>query len=215
MIMSTLSLCMANIGAQEVPFTGYEREHRYTRRIVDGTAENDLLYPHEDKPAEYGTAYPTCVLLAKSELTKQRTETLGKMLNPTEGDACAAGLHYASCTEQGSENSSKPELSTPTTFSGDLPCADCAGTRLAFTLRADGIFLSRRTYVGAPEGKVESFYDLGRWSLEAAGTRLVLYGGKEAPERFEVKDADALRQLDNEGGQIVSQYNSDLKRSAT
>jgi hypothetical protein len=31
------------IGTREVPFTGHEREHRYTRRIVDGTAENDLL----------------------------------------------------------------------------------------------------------------------------------------------------------------------------
>jgi hypothetical protein len=31
------------IDDREVPYTGYEREHRYTRRIVDGIAENDLL----------------------------------------------------------------------------------------------------------------------------------------------------------------------------
>jgi hypothetical protein len=31
------------IDEQEVPFTGWEGEHRYTRRIVDGTVENDLL----------------------------------------------------------------------------------------------------------------------------------------------------------------------------
>jgi len=31
------------IDDRAVPFTGHEREHRYTRRIVDGTAENDLL----------------------------------------------------------------------------------------------------------------------------------------------------------------------------
>lgn len=31
------------IDSRAVPFTGHEREHRYTRRIVDGTAENDLL----------------------------------------------------------------------------------------------------------------------------------------------------------------------------
>ena len=28
---------------QAVPFTGYDRGHRYTRKIVDGTVENDLL----------------------------------------------------------------------------------------------------------------------------------------------------------------------------
>jgi len=31
------------IDSRAVPFTGHEREHRYTRKIVDGTAENDLL----------------------------------------------------------------------------------------------------------------------------------------------------------------------------
>lgn len=31
------------IDSRAVPFTGHEREHRYTRRVVDGTAENDLL----------------------------------------------------------------------------------------------------------------------------------------------------------------------------
>jgi len=30
------------IDSRAVPFTGHEREHCYTRRIVDGTAENDL-----------------------------------------------------------------------------------------------------------------------------------------------------------------------------
>ena len=31
------------IDDRKVPFTGWQREHRYTRRIVDGIAENDLL----------------------------------------------------------------------------------------------------------------------------------------------------------------------------
>jgi hypothetical protein len=36
------------IDTRSVPFTGHEREHRYTRRIVDGVAENNLLLfnPH-------------------------------------------------------------------------------------------------------------------------------------------------------------------------
>jgi hypothetical protein len=36
------------IDDREVPFTGHEREHRYTRRIVDGTVENDLLLLNRD-----------------------------------------------------------------------------------------------------------------------------------------------------------------------
>jgi hypothetical protein len=31
------------IDDRAVPFTGHDRGHRYTRKIVDGTAENDLL----------------------------------------------------------------------------------------------------------------------------------------------------------------------------
>lgn len=106
------------------------------------------------------------------------------------------------------------KLGAPATFTGDFPCADCGGTRFTVTLRADGIFLARRTYVGTVKGEDGSFYDLGRWSLEAGGTRLVLRGGKEAPEQFAVKDANTLQQLDNEGREIISRKNYDLKRSA-
>jgi hypothetical protein len=50
--------------------------------------------------------------------------------------------------------------------------------------------------------------------LEAGGTRLVLHHGKEAPEQFEVRDTNTLRQLDNAGRKIVSQQNYELKRTA-
>ncbi len=58
------------------------------------------MYPHADKSHEYGTAYPMCVLLQKTELTRQRTKMLDKMLNPGEGDACDAGLRYPKTASQ-------------------------------------------------------------------------------------------------------------------
>lgn len=96
------------------------------------------------------------------------------------------------------------------TFAGDLPCADCAGIQFTLTLRADGIFLSRTEYLG--RGK--RFYDLGRWSLQNDGNRLVLRSGKEAPQQYAVTDADTLRRLDIEGHEIVSKLNYNIKRAA-
>lgn len=58
-------------------------------------AHLDAMYPHEDKSHEYGTSYPMCVLLQKTELTRQRTKMLDKMLNPSEVDACDAELRYS------------------------------------------------------------------------------------------------------------------------
>ncbi len=113
-----------------------------------------------------------------------------------------------------SENSPVARVATPATFAGDFRSADCGGTRFTVTLRSDGMFLTRRTCLVTANGKDESIYDLGRWSLEASGTRLVLRGGKEALEQFAVKDANTIHQLDNEGREIVSQQNYDLKRSA-
>jgi uncharacterized protein YecT (DUF1311 family) len=59
-------------------------------------AQLEAVYPHEDR-GEYGTTYPMCVLLRKTELTRQRAEMLRKMLNPVEGEVCDAGLRYSSC----------------------------------------------------------------------------------------------------------------------
>src|SRR5216684_1504139 len=67
-------------------------------------AQLEAMYPHEDKQGEYGTAYPMCALFLKTELTRQRTEMLSKMLNPVEGDVCDAGLRYSSRAAQASEN---------------------------------------------------------------------------------------------------------------
>ena len=98
----------------------------------------------------------------------------------------------------------------PATFAGVMPCADCAGIAQTLTLRADGLYRLRRTYLGKPDGP---FNELGRWSADASGRRLTLRSGSEIL-LFEVKDNATLRLLDRLGQPITSNANLDLRRTA-
>ncbi|HQR60553.1 MAG TPA: YbaY family lipoprotein [Methylophilaceae bacterium] len=98
----------------------------------------------------------------------------------------------------------------PASFAGDLPCADCQGIRYQLDLFADHAFFLRMSYMG----KNRAFDDIGTWSL-ADGRTLILDGGREARVRFSVKEAATLRKLDQEGREIESALNYDLKREAT
>jgi uncharacterized lipoprotein NlpE involved in copper resistance len=98
----------------------------------------------------------------------------------------------------------------PATFAGVLPCADCVGVAHTLTLRADGLYRLRRTYLGKPG---EPVADVGRWTAEEAGQQLVL-GRGEAMQRFAVVDGQTLRQLDRLGQPISSAANLELRRTA-
>jgi len=98
----------------------------------------------------------------------------------------------------------------PATFAGIMPCADCAGIAQTLTLRSDGLYRLRRTYLDKPDGP---FNELGRWSADASGRRLTLCSGSEIL-LFEVKDNATLRLLDRLGQPITSNANLDLRRTA-
>ncbi len=104
-------------------------------------------------------------------------------------------------------------LQTPGTWSGEIPCADCPAIRITLTLRPDGVFLLRHTYVGADEGRDRSFVDRGRWVTSDDGRRLTLRGGTEGPRQFAVLGPDRLRMLDTAGNEIRSQANYELSRA--
>ncbi|MGH8470128.1 MAG: YbaY family lipoprotein [Gammaproteobacteria bacterium] len=99
----------------------------------------------------------------------------------------------------------------PATFAGDLPCADCPGIRHQLELFPDEIFFLRMTYLG--KGDDASFDDIGTWTVASDRRTLVLFGGRDAPLKFAIKDVDTLRQLDLEGRDIDSAHNHDLKRT--
>lgn len=102
----------------------------------------------------------------------------------------------------------------PASFTADLPCADCPGIRTTLNLREDGTFLLRQTYLDASTAGDRDFYDLGRWEFGPEDGVLTLRGGTEGPRRFEVRDADTLRQLDTAGQPIRSALNYELRRTA-
>ena len=102
------------------------------------------------------------------------------------------------------------QIKTPATFDGLIPCADCMGIRVTLTLRDDGIFLLRRTYLRGPSPI--SGYDLGRWSL--SGRKLQLMAGKSVTEQYALRKSGDLVMLDREGKEIQSKLNFTLSREA-
>jgi uncharacterized lipoprotein YbaY/heat shock protein HslJ len=113
---------------------------------------------------------------------------------------------------QGSTTTPAPAVSfaLPATFAGVMPCADCVGVAQTLTLRADGLYRLRRTYLDKPDGP---FAELGRWTADERGKRLTLRSGSETL-LFEVKDHETLRLLDRLGQPITSNANLDLRRTA-
>jgi heat shock protein HslJ/uncharacterized lipoprotein NlpE involved in copper resistance len=100
-------------------------------------------------------------------------------------------------------------LPLPASFVGILPCADCAGIAQTLTLREDGLYRMRRTYLGRPGNPVS---EIGHWRLDADG-RLLLRRGSDV-SLFVIDDADTLRQLDRAGRPIRSALNYSLRRTA-
>lgn len=99
-------------------------------------------------------------------------------------------------------------LRLPASFTGTLPCADCAGIRHHLNLWPDQTFHLGRTYLDELN---ESHHDaLGRWYADPERNAIVLLGAGETPLQWEVKDTLRLRLLDIEGAPIESDLNYDL-----
>ena len=88
----------------------------------------------------------------------------------------------------------------PVTFSGLLPCAECAGEQLVVTFFPDGSFRLRSKFQDEPGTGVTVYHDLGRWTREA-DQALRLDNAAGAPRVFRELSRDALEVLDGEGGQ--------------
>jgi copper homeostasis protein (lipoprotein) len=102
--------------------------------------------------------------------------------------------------------STAQQLRLPATFTGELPCADCAMVRYHLDLWPDEGYHMRRVWVGRDLERDE----VGRWRLDPGGNGLILYGAGEMPLRFEILGPDRLRLLDTTGGPIASSLSYEL-----
>ncbi|MCV2355846.1 YbaY family lipoprotein [Paucibacter sp. B2R-40] len=115
-------------------------------------------------------------------------------------------------------------LSLPQTFTGVLPCADCAGIAHTLTLLPDGLYQLRLSYLGKPGAP---FVEQGQWSISqaAAGTGpyqlKLLNAAQEAnyfllqPPKLDREIEASLRQLDRQARPFKSSANLWLRPTAT
>ncbi|MBL7924944.1 MAG: copper resistance protein NlpE N-terminal domain-containing protein [Bacteroidia bacterium] len=113
------------------------------------------------------------------------------------------------------------ESLTPTslefTFEGILPCADCAGIRTHLKINEDSLsYFLTETYMGRTDPD-SVFLRSGTFSritgADSVSTILELSPVKESGKLYFLVAGDsALKKLDQEGKEIISEYNYILKR---
>lgn len=144
-------------------------------------------------------------------LTRGAPNTVDVMLAAVQpGAGVATGAIATPAPAAPTQPASGVSFALPATFAGVLPCADCAGIAHTLTLRADGLYRLRRTYLGKPDGP---FAETGRWTADARGKQLTLVSGQDTLF-FAVQPDGALRVLDRGGHAIQSSFNQDLRRTA-
>ena len=96
------------------------------------------------------------------------------------------------------------------TFSGTLPCADCAGIDTTIALKPDGTYTMHEVY----QGKPGSFDGDGTWTAEENGQRVRLDpNSKSEQDRvFAVKSSDEIESLDPEGKPLATGTPRALRR---
>ena len=96
------------------------------------------------------------------------------------------------------------------TFSGTLPCADCAGIDTTIALKPDGTYTMHEVY----QGKPGSFDGDGTWTAEENGQRVRLDpNSKSEQDRvFAVKSSEEIESLDPEGKPLATGTPHALRR---
>jgi heat shock protein HslJ len=122
-------------------------------------------------------------------------------------------LAFASSASVASAAATAPSpLGTlPASYTGLLPCEDCAGVRYQLDLLSRAAFVQRMTYLRS--GHDESYYSLGTWSISSDRRTLVLDGGREGIGYWAIQDARTLRKLDVQGEAMDSALPYELRRA--
>ena len=109
-------------------------------------------------------------------------------------------------------------LRLPASFTGTLPCADCAGIAWHLDLWPDQGYHLRREWLGrqGESGDAARLDQVGRWyAAPGDGDVIVLPGDGDDAIRWQVRAPDRLRLLDRAGEPIVSRLNYELTSSGT
>jgi len=98
------------------------------------------------------------------------------------------------------------------TFGGTIPCAGCAGIFAELTLRSNGTFSYKQTYLGK---NVIPYVDRGMWKYDPQRSRLILKGSSPHPSYYRIKNEDTIVMLDARGNPLPSRLDHSLTRGAT
>lgn len=126
--------------------------------------------------------------------------------------ALVTGCHIAAKPAKPVGGGADPsDLRTPSSFLGNLPCADCPGIRYHLDIWPDHAFHLRREWLEKSNVQV----DIGRWRIESNRRVLVLDGPGETLPQFEILAPDTLRLVDPRGNHIVSRLPYNLGSDGT
>lgn len=177
------------------------------------------LDPAGQPPLRFGIAYDEAAVRPGGRYAVRATVThRGQLLFTTDrihpvldGSAAPVELLLVQARRGPPAASAAGQLGPlPASFEGELPGAGNP-VRWHVDLFPEGRFQLRTTHVGRPEPN--RFDDIGRWSRDADGGRIVLRGGREAPVfLLPVEGGTALRKLDLEGKPIESALPDRLQR---
>ncbi|MFO1036809.1 MAG: YbaY family lipoprotein [Geminicoccaceae bacterium] len=133
------------------------------------------------------------------------TTQIYPVLTQGAGDTVELMMQMVTATGDGSS-----ALGTsPATFTGELPCADCPGIRWQLELLPDGAYFAHYTYLE----RDAALDEVGRWALDPQGGILSLRSGPSGDMRFRMIGPDTFRQVDAEGADIPGGAERDLKRA--
>jgi hypothetical protein len=90
-------------------------------------------------------------------------------------------------------------ITDPATYSGSLPCPDCAGIRYVLTLHPDGVFYRQRTFLRT-ENSGQRQLDFGYWA--SANGVLTMNSSLGNSIRFSAKADGTLIPLDEQGNPL-------------
>jgi len=122
------------------------------------------------------------------------------------------GDRYREGDREWDRRASEAALGTlPATFTGVVTCPDCAGIRHQINVLPGGAYMQRLTHFR--DGRDESVYAVGAWSLSRDGRTLTL-DDNGAGGSWSIRNRRMLRKLDGESRRTESRQAYDLTRRA-